>query len=123
MAGALASGLRTKFAQALAGQLNSIGVVNDAIEDRIGERGNADQIVPTIHGNLAGDDERALVVAVLDDFEQAARCSAVSASGPQSSRISSLTRAERSQQPGVARIAVGYGQIGEQPGHASVEDG
>ena len=40
---------------------------------RVGKRGHADQIMPAVHGNLAGDDERAFVVAILDDFEQIAR--------------------------------------------------
>ena len=47
--------------------------MNDAVEDRVGKGGNADQIMPAVHGNLAGDDERAFVVAILDDFEQIAR--------------------------------------------------
>jgi hypothetical protein len=47
--------------------------VNDAVEDGVGEGWNADQIMPSVDGNLAGDDERALVVAILDDFEEAAR--------------------------------------------------
>ena len=46
--------------------------MNDAVEDGVGERGNGDQVMPAVHGNLAGDDERALVVAVLDDFEEVA---------------------------------------------------
>src|SRR5208337_2160572 len=81
------------LAQALAGQLDAIGVVNDAVEDGVGERGNADQVMPAVYGNLAGDDERAFVVAILDDFEQ------------------------------IARIAMGDGEIGEEPGGAGVEDG
>ena len=50
------SGLGTKLAQALAGQFDAVGVVNDAVEDGVGERGNPDQVVPTVDGNLAGDD-------------------------------------------------------------------
>ena len=60
------------LAQTLAGQIDAIGVVNDAVEDGVGERGNPDQVMPAVHGNLAGDDERALVVAILDDFEEIA---------------------------------------------------
>jgi hypothetical protein len=33
---------------------------------------DADQVMPAVHGNLAGDDDRAFVVAFLDDFEQIA---------------------------------------------------
>ncbi len=61
------------LAQALSGQFDAIGVVDDAVEDGVGEGGNADQIVPAGDGNLAGDDERAFVVAVLDDLQQIAR--------------------------------------------------
>jgi hypothetical protein len=82
------------LAQTLAGQIDAIGVVNDAVEDGVGERGNPDQVMPAVHGNLAGDDERALVVAILDDFEQIARLiGGERFGGPQSSRMSSLTRA------------------------------
>ena len=42
--------------------------MNDAIEDGVGECGYPDQIVPAVDGNLAGDDERAFVVAILERF-------------------------------------------------------
>ena len=70
MAQAFGSGLRTALAQALAGKLDAIGVVDDAVEDGVGEGGNADQVVPSINGDLTGDDERSLVMTVFDDFEQ-----------------------------------------------------
>src|SRR5271165_6604707 len=47
--------------------------MNDAVEDGVCERGYPDQIVPAVDGNLAGDDERALVVTILDDLQQIAR--------------------------------------------------
>ena len=83
----------------LAGQIDALGVANDAVDDGVGERGNADQVIPAVHGNLTGDDERGLVVTVLDDFEQIARLIGVRASGPQSSRMSRLARA-RERRPG-----------------------
>jgi len=46
-----------------------------------------------IDGNLAGDDEGAFVVAVLDDFEEIAGLIGRQGFRPQSSRMSSLTRA------------------------------
>jgi hypothetical protein len=55
------------------GKVDAISVVDDAGEDGVGEGGNPDQIVPAIDGNLPGDDERAFVVTVLDDFEEVAR--------------------------------------------------
>ena len=69
----LASGRSGALAQALAGELDAIGVVNDAVENGVGERGNANQGVPTVDGNLTGDYERTFVITILDDFEQIAR--------------------------------------------------
>ena len=46
--------------------------MNDAVEDGVGERGNADQVMPAVHGNLAGDQQRPLPVTVVDDLQQIA---------------------------------------------------
>src|SRR5271166_4010643 len=111
------------LAQALAGQLDAIGVVNDAVEDGVGERGNADQVMPAVYGNLAGDDERAFVVAILDDFEQIARLVGRERFGSPIIQDEQFDAREGPQEPGVARIAMGDGEIGEEPGGAGVEDG
>ena len=44
--------------------------MDEAIEDRIGDRRVSDDFVPAIDGQLAGDDNRAGFVSILDDFEQ-----------------------------------------------------
>jgi hypothetical protein len=49
-----------------------VGVVHQPIEDRVGERGVADRVVPGADGELTGDDGGAAVVAILDDLEQVA---------------------------------------------------
>jgi hypothetical protein len=61
---------RARFAQALAGQIDPTGVVDDAVEDRVG---GSDHVVPSVDGNLAGDDKRSFILAVFDVFEQLAR--------------------------------------------------
>jgi hypothetical protein len=50
-----ASSLSIGLAQALAGQLDAIGVADDAVEDGVGERGDPDPIGPAVDGNLTGD--------------------------------------------------------------------
>ena len=40
------------------------------VEDRIGERGVTDGLVPVLHGKLAGNDGGAHAVAVIHDLEQ-----------------------------------------------------
>ena len=49
-----------------------MGAVNDAVEDRVAEGGIADDLVPAADRNLAGDQQRAPLVAIVDDLEQIA---------------------------------------------------
>src|SRR5512146_222558 len=56
-------------AQAVAAELQAVGVVDDAIEDGVGEGRLADQVVPAVDRDLAGDQRGAAAVAVLDDFQ------------------------------------------------------
>ena len=46
--------------------------MNDAIEDRIGQSRISHELVPSVDGKLAGDDQRAGIVAILDDLQQIA---------------------------------------------------
>ena len=46
--------------------------MDDTIEDRIGQSGIAHELVPSVDGELAGDDQRAGIVAILDDLQQIA---------------------------------------------------
>ena len=49
-------------------QLDAMGVVDDAVEDGVGQSWIADQVVPAVDWDLAGDQRGAASVAVLDDF-------------------------------------------------------
>jgi hypothetical protein len=49
-------------AQAFALEFETMGGVKDPVQDRITEGGVAHDVVPTRHGYLARDQERALVV-------------------------------------------------------------
>ena len=40
----------------MAGEIDLVSVVDDAIEDGVGVGGIADQLVPFVDGDLAGDD-------------------------------------------------------------------
>ena len=57
-------------AQGVAAQLDAMGVVDDAVEDGVGQSWVADQVVPAVHGDLAGDQRGAAAVAILDDLQQ-----------------------------------------------------
>ena len=97
--------------------------MNDAVENGVGQGGNADQVVPAVHGNLAGDDDRALVVAILNDFEQVARLVGVERLRPPVVEDEQLDPGERAQEPSVTGRAMRDGEIGEEAGNAGVEDG
>jgi len=61
-----------ELAHAVASEFDSVGVVNDAIEDRVGKRRVADDLVPTLDWKLAGDDDRAGIIPILDNFQEIA---------------------------------------------------
>ena len=64
-----------------------MGVVDDAVEDGVGDCGLADDVVPSIDRDLAGDEGGAAAVALLDDLEQIAAL----VGGERPSRMSNLT--------------------------------
>ena len=109
--------------QTFAGQLDAVGVMDEAIQDGVGQGGNDDQVVPAIDGNLAGDDDRAFVVAVLDDFVEIARLVGVERLRPPIVEDEQLDAGERAQEPGVTGRAMRDGQIGEEARNAGVKNG
>jgi len=42
----------------VAGEIDPVRIVDDAIEDGVGVSGISDQLVPFVDGDLAGDDGR-----------------------------------------------------------------
>ena len=46
--------------------------VNDAVEDGVTESGIGDYLMPFTDGDLAGDQQRTALVAVVDDLQQIA---------------------------------------------------
>src|SRR5947209_4667659 len=60
---------RLLLAQTVALELQAMGVVDDPVEDGVGEGGLADQVVPAVDRDLAGDQRGAAAVAFFDDFQ------------------------------------------------------
>jgi hypothetical protein len=70
---ATGSGLSAGFAdppQALAYEIDAVGVMDQTVENCVGIGGMADQGVPFVDGKLAGDEGGAAAVAVLKDFQE-----------------------------------------------------
>ena len=62
----------TLLAQALVLQFEAVGAVDEAVEDGVGQCGVAHGLVPAFDRHLAGDDQGAAIVAVVDDLQQVA---------------------------------------------------
>ena len=56
--------------QTVAGKIDPMGVVDQAIEDRIGVGWIADQRMPFVDRNLTGDDGRAAAIAFFEALEE-----------------------------------------------------
>ena len=82
-------------------------VVDDAIEDGVGQRRIADDLVPAVDRHLAGDDQRAGVVAILDDLQQIALLFGEQRFRPPVIEDQQIDPGELTQQLGVATIAAG----------------
>ena len=55
---------------AFSGHGETVGVVDEAVEDCVGEGRIANDVTPLLGRNLTGDEGRSAAVAVLEDFEQ-----------------------------------------------------
>ena len=53
-------------------ELEPVGIVDNAIQDRVAESGLADNLMPGCHGELAGDEDGAAAMAILDDLHEIA---------------------------------------------------
>jgi hypothetical protein len=98
-------GAERVFSEALAVEVDAVSVVNNAIEDSVGERWISDDFEPAVHRDLACDEDRAAVVAVLDDLEQIAATIGVKHFGPKIIDYQEWSPRQRAHHFGIASIA------------------
>ena len=84
-----------------------MGVVEQAVADRVGLVGISDSGVPALDGDLAGDECRGALGALLDHLDQ----------------VSSFGVAQRREQPVIDGQKVGLGELGQEPSIGSVAPG
>lgn len=104
-------------------QFEAIGVVDQAVEYGIGECGFVDDVVPCGDRELAGDQDRASPMAVLDDLHEIAALSGVQAIGAPIIENEQVSFHKGSEQAGKASVAMGQVEIGEQAGQPLIDDG
>ena len=94
----------------------------NAVEYGIGERGFVDDVVPCGNRELAGDQDRASPMAVLNDLHQIAALSGVQTIGAPIIENEQVSFHKGSEQAGKASVAMGQVEIGEQAGQPLIDD-
>src|SRR3954471_17925233 len=117
------AGLGSSFSHAFSRELKSVGVVHEAVEDSVGEHRVADDVVPALDGDLAGDDRGCAPMAIFDDLEQIAALGGAEDGQAPVVENEQLDASERLQEPTVTAVAAGERERFEQAQHAVVQDG
>src|SRR5689334_2161697 len=103
-------------------EVDAVRTVNDAIEDGVTESRIADYLMPAIDWDLAGDQQRAAIVAVVDDLEQIAALLGIERLRSPIVDDQQADAFERCQHPRQPAFAARLGEIGEQARSALVKD-
>ena len=106
----------------MAGEIDPVRIVDDAVENSVGVGGIADQLMPFIDGDLAGDDCRSAAVALFENLEEIVTRGGVERLKTPVVEDEQLYAAERALDAGVATVAAGKRELGEQLGNALVEN-
>ena len=95
--------------------------MHEALEDGIGERWVADEVVPLVQRQLGGGDGGTARVAVLDDLEQVAALGGVHRREAPVVEDEQVGFGKAGEELGVAAVAAADVEFGEQPWQAQVE--
>ena len=93
-----------------------MGVVNKAIKDRLGIGGAANEPMPFIDGDLAGEDRRAAPITLLEDLVEVTTCAGVERFEAPVVEDKELDASKATQDTGIAAVAAGERELGEQLG-------
>jgi hypothetical protein len=112
------SGLRFPLRRAL--QLESMGVVHDAIEECVGDGRICDVVVPGLYGQLTGNHRRARAMTVFEDLEHVATLVVPKRRDAPVIEHQDVVLRETTEQAGVGAVGVGKGELFEEPWHSSL---
>src|SRR5215831_18850935 len=101
-------------------ELEAVGVVDDAIEDGIGEGGIADEIVPGFDGELTSDQSRGSAMPFLNDLHEVASLAGVEAVGTEVVEDQQVDLGQQAEEASEATIPMGELQLCEEAGYARV---
>ena len=92
-----------------------VGVVNETVEDRVGEGGIAERVVPVLDRELTGDQGGPGSVAVLEEFEEVAAVVGVELGESEVIEHDEVELGERGEQFRIGAVAAGDGDVVQQP--------
>ena len=95
-----------------------MGVVDEAIEDGVGVGRVADDLVPFVDRDLAGEDGRSAVVAFFEDFVEIAASAGVEGIEAPIVEDEELGAAQAAHDAGISAVAGGQREFGEELGDA-----
>ena len=98
-----------------------MGIVDEAVEDGVGVGGIADEFVPLVDRQLAGDEDGAAAIAGFEDFEKIVAGGGIEGGEAPIVEDEELNAAESAHEARVAAVAAGEGEIGEQLRNALIE--
>src|SRR3984957_751348 len=108
-------------AQRWAFEVDAMGAMDDAVENGVGQGGIANDYMPAIDRDLAGDQQRSSVVAIIDDLEQIAALLGIERFRPPIVDNQQAGASNRPHQPGKPPFAAPWGKMGKRAGGALVE--
>src|SRR6202022_3199633 len=95
------------LSHAFSGELKTVSVVNEAVQDRVAEGGVADDVVPMFDGDLAGNDGRGATVAIIEDLQKVAPFGRIENREAPIVEDEELNPAEGFAQAAIAAVAAG----------------
>jgi hypothetical protein len=110
-------------AEAFAGELDAMGVVDEAVQDGVGVSGVSNNLIPGGQGKLGGDDRRSAAVSFLEDFEQVMAGAGVEGFEGEVVEDEEVGAAEGLDEARMAPIASGERQIFAELRPAMIENG
>jgi hypothetical protein len=99
-----------------------VGVVNEPVENGVGICRVANEGVPFVDGDLAGEDGRAASVAFLEDLVKVTTGTGVQRFEAPIVEDEELDAGETTQNAGIATVTAGEREFGEELGHPLIEN-
>jgi hypothetical protein len=104
-------------------QLQPMGIVNQAVEDGIGNGRVGNHLVPVFDRQLASDNDRTAIVSVVDDLQKIAALIGRERRQPPVVEDQQRDAREGTQQTGMTAVSARQSQSIQQPGYALIEYG